>query len=307
MEVSADEVVLEGSEEEWLDWRVDAEEKVLKESENTTMGTGLPVAESSEIPRFAKRSKTRDLAHFVQDSPASQKLLTAQLVPELPASPEMLDKQLEQSAPASSSQQALKVKRERTGRTPGILETKPRVKRMKKEQEYEVVPPGFLVAYGHKMRSPLRGKVLAVAWERHQKSGTSTVSSSSLNPASTTTSANTAGGKGQFQAETLTRQRAQRMILAPLPQTREATAKRTLHRGVRVGSVIAGRLLRRSTCNNWRVNLGMPDNSGNSPVFSGMPNCQEAAPKSLHHNCRRSRGKWANKLDSRETAVTRGL
>ena len=64
----------------------------------------------------------------------------------------MLDKQLEQSAPASSSQQALKVKRERTGRTPGILETKPRVKRMKKEQGYEVVPPGFLVAYGHKLR-----------------------------------------------------------------------------------------------------------------------------------------------------------
>ena len=119
-EVSVDEVVLEGSDEEWLDWRVGSEEKVLKESsgtdtrqaeqENTTTGTGLPVAES-EISRFAKRSKTRDFAHFVPDSPgtqkvltpqlvpdlpASQKLLTAQLVPELAASPKMLDKQMEQ-------------------------------------------------------------------------------------------------------------------------------------------------------------------------------------------------------------------
>ena len=34
----------------------------------------------------------------------------------------------------------------------GILETKPRLKRVKKEQEPVAVPPGFLVAYGHKLR-----------------------------------------------------------------------------------------------------------------------------------------------------------
>ena len=117
----------------------------------------------SGFPRFAKGLKSGSFTQVVPASPGSQKLLTAQLVPGLPASqklltaqlvPEsdqkLLETQLETSASACSSQQ--KVKRERPGRTPGIIETRPRMKRVKKEQDHEVVPPGFLVAYGHKLR-----------------------------------------------------------------------------------------------------------------------------------------------------------
>ena len=137
------------------------------EDKDKTTGEGNTEAIAAEIPRFAKRVKTRVFAQFVPvspdspklltaqlvpDLPASQKLQSAQLVPDLPATPKLLEAHLDQSAPGSSSQQPQKVKRERPGRTPGIVETKPRLKRVKKEQEPAAVPPGFLVTYGHKLR-----------------------------------------------------------------------------------------------------------------------------------------------------------
>ena len=174
-EVSVEEEEVEGSDEEWLDWRVEEVANVEEESSGTvthhaeeedkTTGTGFAEAVAADFPRFAKGSKSGSFPQVVPGSPgsqklltaqlvlglpASQKLLTAQLVPEFPTNQKLLETQLDTSASASSSQQ--KVKRERTGRTPGIIETRPRMKRVKKEQDHEVVPPGFLVTYGHKLR-----------------------------------------------------------------------------------------------------------------------------------------------------------
>ena len=142
-EVSEEEVVLEGSYEEWLDWRVVVEEQEAKGSSGTetrqaedmdkTTSEGKSEAIAAEIPRFAKKVKTRNFSQFVPDSPGSQKLLTAQLVPDLPASqklqsaqlvpelpssPKLFEAQLDQSASCSSSQQPEKVKRERPGKHP---------------------------------------------------------------------------------------------------------------------------------------------------------------------------------------------
>ena len=98
---------MEGSDEEWLDWRVDDPSGTgthQAEDENRTTGEGISVAGAAEIPRFAKRSKTRSFSQLVLGSPGSQKLLTAQLVPELPSSPKLLEAQLDLSAHSSSSQ-----------------------------------------------------------------------------------------------------------------------------------------------------------------------------------------------------------
>ena len=82
-EVSEEEVELEGSDEEWLDWRVHVEEQVANGSSGTetrqaedkdkTKGEGNPEAIAAEIPWLAKRVKTPGFSQLVPDLPATPK------------------------------------------------------------------------------------------------------------------------------------------------------------------------------------------------------------------------------------------
>ena len=108
------------------------------------------VSDQEDFPRFAKRVKTRDFAQ-----PALQKLHYSQLDPHGPASSKLQSAQLvstEKSSSSKSEPAPTKVKRERVGRLPGIIETKPRSQRQMPRPEPVLVPPGYLVANGHKLR-----------------------------------------------------------------------------------------------------------------------------------------------------------
>ena len=113
------------------------------------------VSEQTDFPRFAKRSKTRDFAQLPSEVSAMTKLQTSQVDPHGPASSKLQFAQLvpvEKSSSSKSGPVLAKVKRERPGRAPVIIETKPRNQRQTSRQEPVVVPPGYLVANGHKLR-----------------------------------------------------------------------------------------------------------------------------------------------------------
>ena len=81
---------------------------------------------------------------LVTELPGTQKLQSLQLVPEKPG-----------TATESQSQPAMQAtgKRERQHRPAGIVENQtPGERQVKKEQELPVVPPGYLVAFAHKLR-----------------------------------------------------------------------------------------------------------------------------------------------------------
>ena len=69
------------------------------------------------------------------------------------AVPQEPEEQISMKAQRPQSSADAPVKRERTGRTPGIVETKPRRRKQEKARpEPAVVLPGYLVANGHKLR-----------------------------------------------------------------------------------------------------------------------------------------------------------
>ena len=173
-------------------------------------------------------------AQLVPDLPASQKLQSAQLVPELPSSPKLFEAQLDQSAPSSSSQQPQKVKRERPGRTPGILGG--------------IRPQAKMLA--------LRWKMLEVTGKGHQEVGL-------LRP----TAAEPQRVRSLLQALFWQRSNTRRRLFFHR-RVKDRLNERFTGSG---GSVGAGRQLPRATRNIWRVSLGMPDNTGFLPVFSGVP------------------------------------
>ena len=182
--VSGEEESLDVSEDEVLDWRKAVVEEVQEES----FGTGTHSAEDSkttvgkeaksgEFPsnlqdfsHFAKRAKVEQfipelpgtqklqLAQLVPEVPGTQKLQLAQLVPDPPGTQELQSAQLVPDLPGTTDAQPLQskaasAKPERQHRPAGIVETKPRRKRqVQKEQELPVVPPGYLVAFAHKLR-----------------------------------------------------------------------------------------------------------------------------------------------------------
>ena len=112
------------------------------------------VSDQEDFPRFAKRAKTRDFAQPARE-PASSKLQFAQLVP------------ADKSSSSKSEPAPTKVKRERVGRVPGNIETKPRSQRQMPRPEPVLVPP-----VGERSQvalpSPCR-TMLEETRERHQK------------------------------------------------------------------------------------------------------------------------------------------
>ena len=96
---------------------------------------------------------------LVRQSSGTEKLQSAQLVSRSAGNQELQSAQLCTGAPCDEeAAQAMPVKKlstqqERQHRPAGIVETKPRRKRQVKiEQEIPVVPPGYLVAFAHKLR-----------------------------------------------------------------------------------------------------------------------------------------------------------
>ena len=182
--VSEEEESLEVSEDEMVDWRESAVDKVKEESFGTDThsaedGKTTVVKETKsgvfpvDLPDFshlAKRAKVELLipelpgteklqsAQLVPEFPGTQKLQLAQLVPAPPGTQELQSAQLVPDSPGTSAAQAqlskaTKVKPERQHRLAGMVETKPRRKgQVQKEQELPVVPPGYLVAFAHKLR-----------------------------------------------------------------------------------------------------------------------------------------------------------
>ena len=134
-EVSVEVEEVEGRDEEWLDWRENERARVERESSGTdeeeedkTMVEGISEAIAAEIPRFAKRSKTRSFFAACAGVFRQSKVLSAQLVLESTGSQKVHTAQL---VPAARHSETSKAKRERTGRTPGIVETR----RFKKGEE----------------------------------------------------------------------------------------------------------------------------------------------------------------------------
>ena len=113
------------------------------------------VSEQTDFPRFAKRAKTRDFAQLSSEVPAMSKLQSSQLDQRGHAGSKIQYAQpisVEKSSSSKTRPVLAKVKRERTGRVPGIIETKPRMQRQTSRPEPSVLPLGYLVANGHKLR-----------------------------------------------------------------------------------------------------------------------------------------------------------
>ena len=177
-EVSGEEESLDVSEDEVVDWR----ESVVDKRKEESCGTDTHSAEDGkttvvkevksvvfpvdlqDFSHLAKRAKVQNepasqnflLAQLVPESSGTGKLQLAQLVPDPSGTQELQSAQLVPDSPgtaATQARQSTTVKPERQHRPPGIVETKPRRKRqVQKEQELPVVPPGYLVAFAHKLR-----------------------------------------------------------------------------------------------------------------------------------------------------------
>ena len=94
-------------------------------------------------------------AQLPSEVSARSKLQTSQLGPLEPASSKLQFAHLvpvEKSSLSKSEPALAKMKRERPGRTPGIIETRSRNQRQTSRPEPAVIPPGYLVANGHKLR-----------------------------------------------------------------------------------------------------------------------------------------------------------
>ena len=170
--ISEEEESLDVSEEEMVEWRelegnivqvesfgtVTPRAEEHKTTETEVVESGVFPSDLLDFSHLAKKAK-------VQNEPASQKILvtgklqSARLVPESAGNQKLQSAQLGTRAPCTEeATQAMPVKeltiqRERQHRPAGIVETKPRRKRQVKiEQEIPVVPPGYLVAFAHKLR-----------------------------------------------------------------------------------------------------------------------------------------------------------
>ena len=113
----------------------------VAEVENVVSEVSVAVAsvsEQTDFPRFAKRAKTRDFAQLSSEVPAMSKLQSSQLDQRGHACSKIQYAQpisVEKSSSSKTRQVLEKVKRERTGRVPGIIETKPRMQRQTSRPE----------------------------------------------------------------------------------------------------------------------------------------------------------------------------
>ena len=191
------------------------------------------------------------------------------------------------SAQARSSEQhseASKAKRERTGRTLGIVETRPRLKRVKKVQEFEKVPPG--IPCGLRPQTAMS----TITLEGVGGCLAETQKVELLRPAAPSPSdydhfCKHCWGKGAVpggDSEAGTGQ-------GHRPRMHEAARrKQTLHRYWRGRVSQCGWTVRHATLNNWQVSLGMPENYGYLPVFFWYACLHRTPAKKFHCDCHRS-------------------